>query len=87
MSNLEETGKRDVLPLHIDVRIKEAKRSMGLDSLYAGFDRKFSPSESYRDEFGFGNNTSIVTLRYLWFAAKLGSLYLVKGINSLRIKK
>jgi hypothetical protein len=87
MVKAEEPVTPENLSSHIDARIREAKRCMGIDSIYAGFERKFSSTDGYRDEFGFGNNSSIITLRYLYYAAKLASLYLVKGINSLRIKK
>jgi hypothetical protein len=87
MSEAEEKGIVENPPPNIDARIREAKRSLGMDSIYSGFERKFSSSDGYRDEFGFGSNSSLVTLRYLYFAAKLGSLYLAKAISSLRIKK
>jgi hypothetical protein len=87
MSETEEKSAGENFSPDIDARIIEAKKSLGIDSIYAGFERKFSSSDGYRDEFGFGSNSSLVTLRYLYFAAKLGSLYLAKGIGSLRIKK
>jgi hypothetical protein len=87
MTESEDKSTREKPSPDIEDRIMEAKRSLGMDSIYSGFVRKFSSSDGYRDEFGFGSNSSLVTLRYLYFAVKLGSLYLVKSISSLRIKK